>query len=85
MVGNVGDLGCRNIFPKAFFNLLSAGRRGCGGGDAELGLRGSFCSDEAERVLACEKRVKRLLAVAGGEVAGGVRGDQADCSRLFIS
>lgn len=80
MVGNVGDLGCRNIFAKAFFNMLSGGGRGGDSGDAELGLRDSLCSDEAERVFACEKRVKRLFAVAGGVDAGGVRGDQADCS-----
>lgn len=78
MVGNVGEPGWRSILPKTFFNKLSADGRGSGGGDAELGLRESFCSDGAERVFACEKRVKRLFSVAGGVDEGGVRGDQAD-------
>jgi len=77
MVGSVGDLGCRNILPKTFFSMLSVDGRGCDDADAERGLRGSLFSDEAKRV---GKRVKRLFAVAGGVDAGGVRGDQADCS-----
>lgn len=80
MVGNVGDLGWRNILPKTFFNKLSADGRESGSGDAELGLPESFCSDGADRVFACEKRVKRFFSVEGGVDVGGVRGDQADCS-----
>ncbi len=80
MVGNVGDLGSRAILPKTFFNMFSAGGRESGGEGAELGLRESLCSDEAERVFACEKPVKNLFSVEGGVDAGGVRGDQAECS-----
>lgn len=80
MVGNVGDVGRRNILPKAVFDLGSAGRRGSGGNEAVLRLWKSLCSVEAERGLACERRVKRVFAVAGGEDAGEVRGDQAECS-----
>ena len=82
MVGNVGDVGCRNILPKAFFNVLSVEERerGGGGDEAKLGLRGSLCSNEAEWVLRCEKGMNKALAVAGGEGAVGVRGDQADLS-----
>jgi len=83
MVGNVGDAGCRNSLPNAFFNLPSTGGRGSGGDEAILRLGEPLCSGEAERGLASEKRMKRAFAVAGGEDAGEVRGDQEDCSVLF--
>lgn len=84
-MGNVGDAGCRNILPNALFNLLSTGGRGSGGDEVVLKLRESLCSDEAELGFASEKRTKRFFAVAGGEDAGEVAGDQADRSLLFAA